>query len=71
MCEKVVATQLCHHVEDNMQLIWNLQSTYKQYHSTETTLIEVQEDILRAIDNNSCVILLVLDHSAAFETVDH
>ena len=67
--EKVVAT-LCHHVEDN-NLNEIYQSAYKQYHSTETALINVQDGILRAIDNNSCVILLLLDLSAAFDTVDH
>ncbi|KAL9979250.1 hypothetical protein ACROYT_G016884 [Oculina patagonica] len=34
-------------------------------------MIKVQDDILRAIDNNCCVILLLLDLSAAFDTVDH
>ena len=68
--KKVVANQLCHHVEDN-SLNEVYQSTCKQYHSTETALIKVQDDIIRAIDNNSCVILLLLDLSAAFDTVDH
>ena len=40
--EKVVATQLYHHVEDN-NLNEVYQSAYKQYHSTETALIKVQE----------------------------
>lgn len=48
-----------------------LQSAYKQYHSTETALVKVQDDILRALDNNCSVILLLLDLSAAFDTVDH
>ena len=34
-------------------------------------MIKVQDDILRAIDNNSCSILLLLDLPAAFATVDH
>ncbi|KAL9958479.1 hypothetical protein ACROYT_G035496 [Oculina patagonica] len=68
--EKVVAAQTCQHVEDN-NLNELYQSAYKQYHSTETAMIKVQDDILRAIDNNCCVILLLLDLSAAFDTVDH
>ena len=44
--------------------------TISQNHSTETALIKVQDDILQAIDNNFCVILLLLDLSAAFGTVD-
>ena len=47
------------------------QSAYKRYHSSETALIRVQNYILNAIDNNKCVILLLLDLSAAFDTVDH
>ena len=44
---------------------------YKTGHSTESALIRVQNDILRAIDGNGCVILLLLDMSVAFDTVDH
>ena len=48
---KVVAAQTCQHVQDN-NLNELYQSAYKQYHSTETAMIKVQDDILRAIDNN-------------------
>ena len=68
--EKVVATQTCMHVDDN-NLGELYQSAYKEHHSTETALLKVQNDILRAIDNNCCVILLLLDLSATFDTVDH
>ena len=47
------------------------QSAYKQYHSAETALIRVHNDILTAIDNRRTVILLLLDLSAAFDTVYH
>ena len=68
--EKVAAAQTCIHVDDN-NLSELYQSAYKKHHRTETALIKVQDDILRAIDNNCCVILLLLDLSAAFDTVDH
>ena len=48
-----------------------LQSAYRDKHSTETALIKVQNDILSAIDAGSSVILLMLDLSAAFDTIDH
>ena len=48
-----------------------LQSAYKQYHSTETALIRVQNDILMHLDNKRGVILVLLDLSAAFDTIDH
>ena len=47
------------------------QSAYKKGHSTESALVRVHNDILRAIDNGGCVILLLLDLSAAFDTVNH
>ena len=47
------------------------QSAYKKYHSTETALIRVQSDILQAMDNHRGVVLVLLDLSAAFDTIDH
>ncbi|KAK2155877.1 hypothetical protein NP493_2031g00023 [Ridgeia piscesae] len=47
------------------------QSAYKRYHSVETGLVCVLNDILRAVDNQNIVIMLLLDLSAAFDTVDH
>ena len=68
--EKLVANQLIFYVNNN-NLNEPLQSAYKQYHSTETALIRVHNDILTAIDKRRTVILLLLDLSAAFDTVDH
>ena len=68
--EKLVANQLISYVNNN-NLNEPLQSAYKQYHSTETALIRVHNDILTAIDKRRTVILLLLDLSAAFDTVDH
>ena len=56
---------------DSHQLTEPLQSAYKSFHSCETALVRVQNDILLAIDNRHCVMLLLLDLSAAFDTVDH
>ena len=48
-----------------------LQSVYRDKHSTETALIKVQNDILSALDAGSSAILLMLDLSATFDTIDH
>ena len=68
--EKVVAVRLQAYL-DFYQLTEPLQSAYKSFHSCETALLRVQNDILLAIDNRHCVMLLLLDLSAAFDTVDH
>lgn len=68
--EKAVACQLKNYLTDN-NLEEPLQSAYKRFRNTETALIKVQNDILRALDNPKCVELLLLDKSAAFDTVDH
>ena len=48
-----------------------MQSAYHEGHSTETALVKVQNDILNAIDNHQVTIMLLLDLSAAFDTVNH
>ena len=48
-----------------------LQSAYRDKHSTETVLIKVQNDILSALDVGLSPILLMLDFSAAFHTIDN
>ena len=68
--EKLVAKRLLSHM-DNHNLHEVMQSAYKQYHSTETALVRVQNDILTHIDNKHGVILVLLDLSAAFDTIDH
>ena len=68
--EKVVAVRLQKYLEAN-QLNKPLQSAYKPFHCCETTLVRVHNDILVAIDKCHCVMLLLLDLSAAFDTLDH
>ena len=48
-----------------------LQSAYRRYHSTETSLLKVLSDIYAAVDNQQVVLLGLLDLSAAFDCVDH
>ena len=48
-----------------------MQSAYRKYHSIETALLRVHNDVLEAIDQRECVFLLLLNLSAASDTVDH
>ena len=70
MIEKVILYQLTNYLRDN-DVEESLQSAYKTFHSTETALVKVHNDIVSAIDDQSYVILILLDLSAAFNTVDH
>ncbi len=70
ICERIVADQFHDHCSVN-SLFTLLQSAYKEGHSTETTLVKVQNDLLRAMDNDEVVLLLLLDLSAVFDTVSH
>ena len=66
----MVAFQLIEHVTNNC-LDEIMQSAYKEFHSTETALVKVFNDIAIHIDSNRAIILLLLDLSAAFDTFDH
>ena len=48
-----------------------LQSAYRDKHYTETALIKVENDTQSALDAGSTAILLMLDLSAACDTIDH
>ena len=70
LCEKVVAMQLTDHLLRN-NLMEPFQSAYRPNHSVETALLRVCNDILRSMDKRKITVLVLLDLSAAFDTVGH
>ena len=66
--EKVIAQQLIEHTSDMTELY---QSAYKSTHSTETALIAVCDDIKRGFDNRKGSVLVMIDLSAIFDTINH
>ena len=62
--------QLLDHCNNN-NLLPDFQSGYCQYYSTETSLININNDILWGMKNQEVTMMLILDLSAAFDTVDH
>ena len=49
----------------------DLQSSHRQYHSTETALLKVMNDVLLKMNLQHATLMVLLDRSAAFDTVDH
>jgi len=47
------------------------ESAYKQFHSTETALLKVHNDISLNMDTGKVTALTLLDLSAAFDTIDY
>ena len=69
LIQKSVLAQLNEHMNDN-DLHVSYQSGYKSNHGCETVLLSIVDDILLNLDKGSCCVLLLLDLSAAFDTVD-
>ena len=70
LMERCVIDQLMEHIHAN-NLMEPLQLAYRSHHSTETVLLKVKTDILKAMDNQEVTCLVLLDLSATFDMVDH
>ena len=70
MIERVVSDRLTSIITEH-SLHDPFQSAYRTNHSIETALLRVNNDILSAMDKGKITALILLDLSAAFDTVDH
>ncbi|XP_065650523.1 uncharacterized protein LOC136078667 [Hydra vulgaris] len=68
--EKLALSRLLPHVTSSINFN-PLQSGFRSNHSTETALLKICNDILLNIDDALNTILLSLDISSAFDTIDH
>jgi len=68
LLERHVAVQLRQHL-DNYGLLRIFQRAYRQHHSTETALVNLQNDHLNSGARKKGVLTVLLDISAAFDTV--
>ena len=69
LTERIVKRRIDAHMETN-----NLHNKkafgYKTGHSTETMMLGVTSDVLNGFDQNKCTVMMFLDLSAAFDTID-
>ena len=70
LTERIVKTRLTNHLSSNA-LLNSFQSAYTKFHSTESTLLAVNDHIINAIGQQKVTALCLLDLSAAFDTIDH
>ncbi len=68
--ERVVAIQLSVHLRVN-NLEEPFQSAYRPGHSTETAMVKIHNDIITSLGEKKAVLLVMLDLSAAFDTVSY
>ena len=70
LVEHVVAKQLVDHIHQH-GLDNSYQSPYKSGHSTETALLSIKNDIHLSLSQGEATALVLLNLSAAFDTIDH
>ena len=68
--ENVVASHLNSHISSS-NTSSHYQSAYRIFHSTETALLQIHNDILSSMDKGKVTALTLLDLSAAFSNIDH
>ena len=68
--EKCTLNQLTKH-SDTHNILLKFQLAYRKAHSCETGLLKLANDTLWAMKNKHITAVLIMDLSAAFDTVDH
>ena len=68
--EKCALYQLREHLIRN-NLNFDYQSAYKADHSCETALLRIYDDLLGMLKPKTCIVMVFLDFSSAFDTIDH
>ena len=70
LIERIVVDQTNSHLEEEA-LHCPVQSGYRKHHSCETLMTKMFDDIITEIEEKKTVALILLDLSAAFDTIDH
>ena len=70
LIERVMYTQLDEHLEEN-NLYAFYQSAYRKHYSCESALTKLTDDLQKINNSGDDSVLVLLDCSSAFDTVDH
>ena len=68
--ERYTLQQLTQHCNINTLLL-DFQSAYQKHHGCEMSLLKLTNNILWGMENQQATAMIILDLSAAFDTVDH
>ena len=68
--ERAAVSQIQQYICDN-NIQSSIQSAYRPFHSCETAVLRVSNDIYVSLDTGDEVILILLDFSSAFDTLKH
>ena len=69
LIERIVLKRINTHMGNN-SLNNDNAFAYKKFHNTETMMLGLVNEVLQGFDENKCTIILFLDLSAAFDTID-
>ena len=70
LLKKHICDHLCDFLEENAPL-HRFQSGFRKFHSTETALIRLVDQLLFDLDKNRASGLVFIDYKKAFDLIDH
>ena len=71
---KLFYKHICDHLYDFLEenaLLHHLQSGFRKFHSTETALIRLIDELHLDLDKNSATGLVFIDYKKASDLIDH
>ena len=68
--EGIIHSRLKIHL-NTFPFLSHFQSAYRKFHSTETALFRIHNDLLQSINKQKVSAFILLDLSAAFDTIGH